>query len=213
MSDAKLSKTLVEAYRNVVVGDIGHILEASRFMDSGIKPVYRDMKMVGPAFTAELMPGDTSLNRKVIDLAQPGDVIVLDCSREVRYACWGGAVTLFCKVKGVEGLIIDGAVTDSLEISDMKWPVFSRGISGLVGRRLEKGGRINIPVTCGGVLVRPGDLIVAEDDGIAVIDPDEAEGLLRQLEDRFGHIPSIRKWIAEGKPLQDHPNANLLQKK
>ncbi len=213
MVDRRVKKEIVDAYRSVVVGDIGHILEASRFMDSGMKPVFRDIKLVGPAFTAELMPGDTSFNRKVIELAQPGDVIVLDCSREVRYACWGGAVTLFCKVKGVEGLIIDGAVTDSLEISDMRWPVFSRGISGLVGRRLEKGGRTNLPVICGGVGVRPGDLIVADDDGIAVIDPDEAESLLKQLQDRFGHIPSIRKWVAEGKPLKDHPNANLLQKK
>lgn len=208
-----ITRAIIEAFEKIGVGDIGHILEASSFMDPGIKPVYRDVKLVGPAFTAKMLPGDSSLNRKVIELAEPGDVIVLDCSGDIRHACWGGAVTLFCKVKGVAGLIVDGCITDSLEITDMKWPVFARGTSGLVGRRQDKGGGINIPVSCGGVVVRPGDLIVADDDGIAVIDPDDSEELLEKLYDRFRDIPPIRKWIADGKPLEDHPNANLLRKK
>ena len=68
------------------------------------------------------------------------------------------------------------------------------------------------PVTCGGVVVRPGDLIVADDDGIAVIDPGEAAELLKKLYERFGHIPPIRKWMAEGKPLKNHPQADLFKK-
>lgn len=62
-------------------------------------------------------------------------------------------------------------------------------------------------------MVHPGDLIVADDDGIAVIDPDESEEVLKKLYDRFRDTPSIRKWIADGKPLKDHPNANFLKKK
>ncbi len=208
-----INRAIIEAFREISVGDIGHIMEASSFMDPGIKPVYRDVKLVGPAFTAKMLPGDTSLNRKVVELVEPGDVIVIDRCGDIQYACWGGAVTLFCKVKGVAGLIIDGAVTDSLEITDMKWPVFARGISGLVGRRLDKGGEINTPINCGGVVVHPGDLIVADDDGIAVIDPDDSEDLLKKVHDRFRDIPPIRKWIADGRPLENHPNANLLQKK
>ncbi len=208
-----INRAIIEAFREISVGDIGHIMEASSFMDPGIKPVYRDVKLVGLAFTAKMLPGDTSLNRKVVELVEPGDVIVIDRCGDIQYACWGGAVTLFCKVKGVAGLIIDGAVTDSLEITDMKWPVFARGISGLVGRRLDKGGEINTPINCGGVVVHPGDLIVADDDGIAVIDPDDSEDLLKKVHDRFRDIPPIRKWIADGRPLENHPNANLLQKK
>jgi regulator of RNase E activity RraA len=109
-------------------------------------------------------------------------------------------------------MIVDGSTTDSMEITDMKWPVFARAISGCVGRKLDKGGGINIPVHCGGVVVHPGDLIVADDDGIAVINPEEAEALLKQVQDRFSSTPSIRKWIADGKPLESHPNADLLGK-
>lgn len=209
----KISKEIIEEFKNIGVGDIGHILDAPSFMDIGIRPVYRDIKLVGPAFTARMLPGDVSLSRKIIELAEPGDVIVIDRCGDLRYACWGGAVTLFSKVKGIAGLIVDGSVTDGMEIADMKWPVFSRGISGLVGRRLDKGGEINVPINCGGVVVNPRDLIVADDDGIAVIKPREAEELLKKLRERFGSVPPIRKWIAEGKPLELHPNANLLQKK
>lgn len=182
-------------------------------MDVAIKPVYKDVKVVGPALTAKMPPGDIGLNRKVIDLAQPGDVIVIDRCGDVQYACWGGAVTLFCKVKGIEAMIVDGSVTDRMEIADMQWPVFSRAVSGCVGRKLEKGGGVNIPIQCGGVVVQPGDLIVADDDGIAVINPDEAEDLLKQVQDRFSAVPPIRKWIADGRPLEEHPNADLIPRK
>jgi len=209
----RVKQEIIDAYRSTSVGDIGHILEASCFMDVAIKPVYPDVKVVGPALTAKMLPGDIALNRKVIDLAEPGDVIVIDRCGDVQYACWGGAVTLFCKVKGIEAMIVDGSVTDRMEIAEMRWPVFSRAVSGCVGRRLEKGGGINIPIQCGGVVVHPGDLIVADDDGIAVIDPDEAEVLLKQVQDRFSAVPPIRKWIAGGKPLAEHPNADLIPRK
>jgi 4-hydroxy-4-methyl-2-oxoglutarate aldolase len=209
----RVSKAIIEEFKKIGVGDIGHILEASSFMDPGIRPVYRDVKLVGPALTARMLPGDNTLNRKVIELVEPGDVIVIDRCGDKMHACWGGALSLFCKVKGVAGLIIDGSTTDSMEITDMKWPVFSRALSGLLGRRLDKGGGINIPVQCGGAVVHPGDLIVADDDGIAVIDPEGSEELLKKLQERFRGTPSIRQWIADGKPLKEHPNANLLGKK
>jgi regulator of RNase E activity RraA len=209
----RVKQSIIDAYRSTGVGDIGHILEASGFMDVAIKPVYRDVKVVGPALTAKMPPGDIGLNRKVIELAEPGDVIVIDRCGDVQYACWGGAVTLYCKVKGIEAMIVDGSVTDSMEITDMQWPVFARAVSGCVGRKLEKGGGVNIPIQCGGVVVHPGDLIVADDDGIAVIDPDAAEDLLKQVQDRFSAVPPIRKWIADGKPLDEHPNADLIPRK
>ena len=209
----KVDQVVVEAYNEIGVGDIGHILEASSFMDVAIRPVFKDVKLVGSALTAKMLPGDISLNRKVIDMAQSGDVIFIDLCGDIQYACWGGAVTLYCKVKGVAGMIADGSTTDSLEITDMKWPVFSRALSGCVGRKLDKGGGINIPVQCGGVVVHPGDLIVADDDGICVIDPDEAETLLKGVQDRYGKVLNIRKWIADEKPLESHPDADLLKNK
>lgn len=212
--EVKIDQEIIDAYQSIGVGDIGHILDASSFMDVDIRPVYRDIKLVGPALTAKMPPGDTGLNRKVIEMAEPGDVIVIDRCGDLQYACWGGVVTLLCKVNGVAaGLIVDGSVTDSMEISDIKWPVFSRAISGCVGRKLDKGGGINVPVNCGGVVVHPGDLIVADDDGIAVIKPEEAEALLKELQDRYSGTPNIRHWIAEGKTLKSHPKANFLKKK
>jgi len=205
----RVSKGIIEGFKEIAalqsepagsVGDIGHILEASSFMDVDIKPVYRDVKLVGPAVTAKMLPGDNSLNRRVIELAEPGDVIIIDACGEIRHAVWGGAVSLCCKVRGVAGVIIDGSTTDSLEIADMKWPVFARGISGLVARRLDKGGGINIPIQCGGLVVHPGDLIVADDDGIAVIDPDESEELLKNY-----MIASVIHLLSESGSRRENP--------
>lgn len=208
--EVKIDQKIIDAYQSIGVGDIGHILDASSFMDVNIRPVYQDIKLVGPALTAKMPPGDAGLTRKVIEMAKPGDVIVIDRCGDLQYACWGGVVTLRCKINGVvAGLIVDGSVTDSMEISDIKWPVFSRAISGCVGRNLGKGGGINIPVNCGGVVVHPGDLIVADDDGIAVIKPEEAEALLKELQDRYSGTPNIRQWIAEGKTLESHPKAKV----
>ncbi len=201
----KVSDEILEGYRGMSVGDIGHILLPG-FMDTEIRPVWRDIHMVGRAFTVR-MPGlDISLNRTALEMAQPGDVIVVDRLGDTQVACWGGAVTLLAKVKGIRGLVVDGAITDTMEITGMKFPVYSRRVSALVGRGLNLDeGEINTTVNCGGVAVEPGDLIVADDDGIAVIKPETAAGLLKQVHDRFDSVYPIRKWLAEGKRLEDYP--------
>lgn len=201
----RVSDEILEGYRGMSVGDIGHILLPG-FMDTEIRPVWRDVHMVGRAFTV-LMPGlDISLNRTALEMAQPGDVIVIDRLGDRQVACWGGAVTLRAKLKGIRGLVVDGAITDTMEISDMRFPVYSRRVSALVGRALNLDeGAVNVPVSCGGVTVEPGDLVVADDDGIAVIKPEEAAGLLQAVHDRFDRVYPIRRWLAEGKRLEDYP--------
>jgi regulator of RNase E activity RraA len=145
------------------------------------------------------------LSRAAIKIAQPGDVIVIDRGGDTEIACWGGFVTLLAKVKGIAGLIVDGAITDTMEITDLQWPVFSRSISGLLPRPSEAPGEINTTINCGGVPVSPGDLIVADDDGILVIRPHEAASLLEAWRKLYGTRPTIRQWLRDGKPLEDFP--------
>ena len=195
---------LVDAYRTIGVGDIGHF-KVSGFMDTAIRPVWRDIRLVGRAVTVR-MPGlDIGLNRAAIAAAAPGDVIVVDRGGETEVACWGGFAALLAQAKGVAGLIVDGAVTDTMELTDLGWPVYSRAVSGLVGRKLDFYGEINTPIACGNVPVNPGDLIVADDDGIAVIRPDEAAPLLQSVTARFGNTPNIREWLRAGKSIQEYP--------
>jgi 4-hydroxy-4-methyl-2-oxoglutarate aldolase len=204
--DERIPDEIVEGFRHITVGDIGHI-QTFGFMDTAIRPVWRDIRLVGRAMTVR-MPGlDIGANRLAIRTAQPGDVIVVDRAGETEFACWGGVAGLLAKLQGAAGLIVDGAVTDSMEFTDLKWPVYSRTLSGLVGRTLNEYAEINTTVNCGGVPVSPGDLIVADDDGIVVIRPWEAADLLKACQDRFGATPNLREWIRDGKPLDDYPAA------
>jgi regulator of RNase E activity RraA len=200
----KVSQAVIDGFKAIGVGDIGHIAQWG-FMATAIRPVWRDIRLVGPAFTLRMPSMDIGIAREAISRAAPGDVIVVDRGGDTEIACWGGNAALHSKVRGIAGLIIDGAVTDTMEITELRWPVYSRSVSGLVGRRLNTEGEINTTINCGGVPVSPGDLICADDDGIVVIRPEEAEALLKACQDRFGHVQPIRKWIADGKPLEDYP--------
>lgn len=206
-----IPRDVVEGFANIGVGDIGHIMQFG-FMDTAIRPVWRDIRLVGTAVTVRMPSMDTSLSREAIKAAGPGDVIVVDRGGDTEIACWGGFAALLAKAAGVAGLIVDGAITDTMEITDMRWPVYSRSISGLLARKLGGYGEINTTVNCGGVPVSAGDLIVADDDGIIVIRPHEAATLLEQCRQRFGNTLNIREWIKDGKSIEDYPGvANFLE--
>lgn len=170
-----LSKELIESYRNVAPATLGHFKNL-RFMDSGIKPVYPKCTLVGPAFTV-WAPGDVdaAVLNKVTDLAKPGDVIVVDRGGDTEYAVIGEFRAVRHLELGIAGWIVDGAICDSVAIGQMQFPVFSRTITAQVAKLAGVQGAINVPVVCGGVTVNPGDLIVADDDGVVVLSPEEAQ--------------------------------------
>ncbi len=203
---------IIDGFRSIGVGDIGH-LQQWGFMSTSIRPVWRDIRLVGTAVTLRMPPTGGISNRKIIDAAQRGDVIVMDRGGDTEIACWGGFTTLLAKAKGIAGMIVDGAVTDTMEIAELQWPVFSRSVSGLLARGSGVESEINTTVSCGGVPVSPGDLIVADDDGIVVIRPEDAADLLDACRARFGKTPDIRQWLRDGKPIIDYPRvADFLNK-
>ncbi len=133
----------------------------------GIKPITGNVKMVGEAVTVRTYPGDWAKPVEAIDVAPPGSVIVIDAGG-VGPAVWGELASWSCKLKGISGVVIDGAVRDVDEIRKIHFPVFARLITPNAGE--PKGfGEINKPITCGGVLIEPGDWIVGDDNGVVVI--------------------------------------------
>jgi regulator of RNase E activity RraA len=168
---------LVEAYRGIAPATIGH-LAGTRIMTSAIKPGYRNCKLVGPAFTVSAIGLDIVATNTACELIAAGEVMVVDRGGDVEHACIGEFRALAQQEKGVAGWVIDGASTDILEIEEMRFPIFARSWSARVGKPADVGGEVNLPITCGGVVVNPGDLIVADDNGVAVLSPEEAEALL-----------------------------------
>ena len=194
---------LIEGFKSIPPPTIGHATTRG-FMDSALTPLYRlGEVIVGRAVTVKLTPGDVTYTRPAIEALSPGDVLVMDVGGERRVAAWGEMTSLAAQVKGAVGVIIDGVCTDLLEISEMRMPTWSRGLAALVGRRLEQDGGVNIPVQCGGVLVHPGDLIVADDNGIVVIRPDEAEELYKTARWWEDRSPAQRVWLQHGGSLAE----------
>ncbi len=175
----KLSAELIEQYRGVAPATIGH-LPGTRLMTYAIKPGYRNCKLVGQAFTVSSVGPDISATSEACKLIEAGEVMVVDRGGDVENACIGEFRALDQQKLGVAGWVIDGASTDIIECEVMKFPIFARSWSARVGFAANRGGGINVPVNCGGVVVHPGDLIVADDNGIAVLSPEEAEALIEK---------------------------------
>jgi 4-hydroxy-4-methyl-2-oxoglutarate aldolase len=171
---------LIERFRKVAPSTIGHFVEDG-FMDPGIKPLSRNVKLVGPAVTVRQL-SNRSVMSKAIELARPGDVIVVDRGGERRRATGGDNTARRCQRAGIAGMVIDGPSGDVIEIQEMGFLVFSRGVAALHGVTMAREGTINAPVSCGDVIVRPGDLILGDDNGIVVIQPETAEAILVQAE-------------------------------
>jgi 4-hydroxy-4-methyl-2-oxoglutarate aldolase len=154
------------------------------------------MKLAGPALTVDVRPGDNLMIHAAIALAKPGDVLVIDGKADQTAALMGTIMMTACKQLGLAGVVIDGAVRDSLEIDEMDFPVFSFGTNPN-GPTKNVPGRIGHAVSCGDVTVRSGDLVVADADGVVVVERERVEGLLplarRKVEDESARIAQIRQ--------------------
>lgn len=163
----------------------------------GIRPVVPGSKLVGRAVTVRTYPGDWSKPVQAIDIAAPGDVIVIDVGG-LGPAIWGELATRSCRQKDIAGVVIDGAIRDTADIRQLKFPAFSRFIQSNAGE--PKGlGEINVPVTIGAVPVAPGDWVVADDDGVMIVPQARATEMANYAMDCLERENRIREEIESGK--------------
>ena len=149
-------------------------------MESKIRPFHPKPIMVGHALTIHCPPGDNLVLQKAIEMAEPGDILVFNAGGDTTQAPVGEIVVSNCIRRGVAGLVIDGAVRDSDILPTLSIPVFAKGVTHR-GCYKNGPGEINVTIACGGVVVRPGDLVVGDSDGIVIVPYEEAEGLLPKL--------------------------------
>ena len=146
-------------------------------MTHEIRPLAPGMRLCGSARTVRCQPADNLTLHAVIALAQPGDVIVADVGECTEAGHWGEITTVAAQARGIAGLVINGGVRDVAPIRRRWFPVFARSIS-MKATVKETPGTINYPIICGGVLVRPGDLVLADDDGVVVVARERVEAVL-----------------------------------
>lgn len=164
----QLSDSERDAWKDAEAAAVSDCLERGMAMDGGIKPLDAAMRLVGQARTVRCMVGDNSALHAALTLCRPGEILVVDAGGFLGTAVWGGLMTEAARRKDIAGIIVDGAVRDSAEIIALAFPCFARGAVP-AGPHKGFGGAIDVPISCGGVAVHPGDLIIADGDGVTVV--------------------------------------------
>jgi 3-hexulose-6-phosphate synthase / 6-phospho-3-hexuloisomerase len=181
---------------------ISDVLGRKYAMHSYMRPLIHGVKISGRAVTVRTEPGDARKPTEAVELAKKGEVIVIDAAGFEESACWGGNDSIGSKQKGLSAVIIDGAVRDTAEIMEMAFPTWVKSVTPNTGGG-KGGGAINIPITCGGVSVNPGDIVVADDDGVVVIPKDMAQEILAKTIDRENMERGIKERVLGGMTLQE----------
>lgn len=186
-----------EGYCSVSPCEYADALPREQFMDYQIASLWRAAPRIsGPAYTVKCEAGDHLMLHAAIYRASPGDIIVVEA--DDRYALAGGNVCAIAQRRGIKGFVIDGTIRDVGEIRDMQFPVYARGVIPKPGAK-NKTSPLNEPVQCGGVTVSPGDIVVADEEGIAVLPKDRAEEALdiaKKRAERDDNM-SLDEWEAQ----------------
>ena len=176
---AQVSAAVIALLEQAETATIGH-WRLWGFCDRRIQPLLRGRRVAGTAFTLAIPGPDSTLLHHATTLLRPGDILLVDRLGDDRYACWGGGVTIAVKASGAKAGVVDGPCTDLEEIETSGFPLWCRGMAPVTTRLYDLGGRLNMPVSVGGVVVNPGDAVLCDDSGVLVMSPDEAEAEARK---------------------------------
>ncbi|MDO5723047.1 MAG: RraA family protein [Flaviflexus sp.] len=201
-----IDEQAVAALSTVCVSTLGHLRDWGFAI--GLQPNRRPVRFVGCAVTVRIPHLDSAAVHLAADLLRPGDVLVVDQCGDHTRSCVGGLVSYTAKERGAVGAVVDGAVNDYEETLAYDFPVFSRGFSPLTTRILGIEGAMNVPVSVGGTVVHPGDIVFADSDGVAFLKPHEGRELAELLASKEAAEGPAREDIAAGGSLSAFSGAD-----
>jgi RraA family protein len=195
-------RAIVERLREFETPDISDLLNRMYAVDAGIKSLIGPHRLCGPVCTVKVFPGDNLMVHKALDIARPGDVVVVDARGSTENAVLGDIICAKARHRRIAGFIVDGLVRDLPAILELDFPVFARGTTP-VGPLHRGPGEINFPICCGGTVVHPGDLVIADAAGIVVVPQDIAGELLERLTahkaSNAGYLEGVRRGVFSNK--------------
>ena len=175
----------------------GDCMNRQNVMAGRISPVAAGMSFVGQARTIASVAGDNAAMHTIINLLRPGEVLVIDAENFDDRAVWGGILNSRAMLRKINGVVVDGAVRDVAELRDMPLPVFASATSP-AGPHKGWGGSIDDVISCGGISVTPGDIILADDDGVAVVPLARAESVLSDAQKKVQFEADVIEKLTKG---------------
>ena len=187
----------IERFRTLPVANVSDVMNRIPAAGPSLRPMHRAGALAGRALTVRTRPGDNLLIHKALDMAEPGDVILVEDQGDLANAISGENMMLWAARRGLAGVVVDGAMRDADSIGKMNFPVYARGINPR-GPHKAGPGEINVPIACGGVAVQPGDIVVGDADGVLVIPRQDGEAVLAKARNKLAQELATRTAIMSG---------------
>ncbi|MEK4283385.1 MULTISPECIES: RraA family protein [Ureibacillus] len=175
---------LIEKYLAIPTTAISDATGGHTNLDAKIKPLSDHFKIAGRAVTVRLPDGENKAVLEAINIAQKGDILVIDAKGNTNRAVAGDFVASLAKGLGIQGFVVNGVIRDIAAIRELDFPVFALGTTVASGNK-HGGGRVNVPIAIGGVSVQPGDFIIGDVDGVVVVPQGEEEEILKKAEEKL----------------------------
>lgn len=197
------SRELVEQFRGIPSSNINDMMNRLFCMHEYIRPLNKQ-PLLGTAVTVRAPMGDNLFFHKALDVAQPGDVIVVDGGSAMNRSLAGEIMFTYAWKKGIAGIVVDGCVRDLDGIEDIGIPIYAKGVTPQ-GPYKNGPGEINFPIACGGQVINPGDILVGDADGIVVIKPEDAEEILELAKHKLEvETKKLEKYHTVGLDTEKH---------
>ena len=204
-------KRLVAEFAKQVTPHLSDSMQRLYSASAELRPMHQGGTLARGAFTVKTRQGDNLLVHKALDMAQPGDVVVVDAGGSLEHAIIGELMSARAAERGIAGIVIWGAIRDSGEIAQGRFPVYARGVTHR-GPYKDGPGEINVPVSIGGLVVNPGDIIVGDQDGLVAVPLEHAQDILRSAQAIRAKEETSMKEIRKGTVDRAWVDASLKAK-